>query len=138
MEKVNYSKLADAFDMWKHLSFEPWSWDGMRGVSRVITLVKGGLMGKIATYYVWDYVVWEYRGMPDMEKVYSEWKPKTDVMSQRFLFVGNDVAPLRKIKSFWLGLRGYLEIYHYKHGGEFHPKIKDIIPPIDFVIGGAK
>lgn len=138
MNSTDYSKLADARDMWAHLRFEPWEWQNMRGVSRVITLAKNGLIGTVAKYYVWDYIVWEHAGNKDMERLFRQWRPKTDVMTQRFLFVGDINAPLRRIKGYWLGFLGYIEIYNYRYGGEFHPKIKDIIPPVDFVLGGGE
>ena len=86
-----------------------------------------------------DYIIWGHCGFPDIERIYNTCKPKIDVMTQRFLFVGNVVgAPLIKTKSFWLGLGGYLEVYSYAPGGEFHPKIKDVIPFIDFAIEHAE
>jgi len=121
--------------MWEYLRFEPWSEQNLQGVRRKITFVKKGLIGTVAKYYVWDYIVWQHYGLLDIEKTYNTCKPKMDVMTQRFLFVGNVAgAPLRKMKSFWLGLGGYLEIYSYSPGGEFHPKIKDIIPLVDFAL----
>jgi hypothetical protein len=125
--------------MWKYLKFEPWSDHNLQGVCRKITFVKGGFIGTVAEYYVMDYIIWEHCGFSDIEKIYNTCKPITDVMTQRFLFVGNVAgAPLVKTKSFLLGLRGYLEVFSYVPGGEFHSKIKDVIPFVDFALKHAE
>ena len=125
--------------MWEYLKFEPWSDKNLRGVSRKITFVKGGFIGKVAEYYVMDYIIWEHCGFSDIERIYKACKPMIDVMTQRFLFVGNVIgAPLLKTKSFWLGLGGYLEVFSYVPGGDFHPKIKDVIPFVDFALKHAE
>lgn len=128
----DYSKLGESMEMWTYLGFEPWEYQGaqagfMKGVSRKITLVKSGVVGIIAKYYVWDYVVWFHQ---NADESLQTWKPLPDVMTQRFLLVGTQ-TPRRKVKSFWLGLKGFLEIYAYTPGGDYHPKVKDLIPPID-------
>jgi hypothetical protein len=130
-------------EMWTYLGFEPWEHRGaetastlgfMKGVARKITLVKSSVVGPIATYYVWDYVVWSHHNAA--EYLLREWKPLPDVMTQRFLLVGAP-APRRKAKGFWLGFRGFLEIYSYTPGGEYHSKVKDLIPPVDMAWGTA-
>jgi hypothetical protein len=107
----------------------------MKGVSRKITLVKSSVVGVIAKYYVWDYVVWSHQNAA--EYLLQEWKPLPDVMTQRFLLVGTQ-TPRRKAKGFWLGFRGFLEIYAYTPGGGYHPKVKDLIPPIDMAWGAGE
>jgi hypothetical protein len=125
--------------MWEYLKFEPWSEQNLQGVCKKITFVKGGFIGTVAEYYVLDYIIWKHCGVSDIEKMYVTCKPKIDVMTQRFLFVGNVLgAPLVKMKSFWLGLGGYAEIYSYSPGGEFHHKVKDIIPFVDFALEHAE
>lgn len=123
-------KLSRCDEMWRYLGFEPWEGLGMQGVSRKITLVKDSLMGPVAKYYAWDYIVWTYRGDPDIERLFKEWKPLPDVVTQRFIFVGTE-KPRRRAKMFWLGLKGFLELYGYVPGKDYHPKIKDLVPPID-------
>ena len=116
-------------EMWTYLGFEPWEHRGiMKGASRRITLVKSSVVGVIAKYYVWDYVVWSHQNAADY--LLREWKPLPDVMTQRFLLVGSP-SPRRKIKGYWLGFKGFLEIYSYIPGGDYHSRIKDLIPPID-------
>jgi hypothetical protein len=124
-------------EMWTYLGFEPWEHRGtakdstvgfLKGVTRKITLVKSSVVGIIAKYYVWDYVIWSHQNAA--EYLTGEWKPMPDVMTQRFLLVGSP-SPKRKIKGYWLGFRGFLEIYSYIPGGDYHAQIKDLIPPVD-------
>lgn len=131
----DFTRLGENMEMWTYLSFEPWEHGGMKGLSRKITMVKDSLMGPVAKYYALDYIVWLHRDGPDIEYITREWKPMTDVMMQRFLFVGGSSRG-RTAKGFWLGFRGFLEIYSYTPGGEHHPKVKDLIPPIDLAWSG--
>ena len=129
MGTQDFSKLSKSMEMWTYLGFEPWEHRGiMKGASRRITLVKSSVVGVIAKYYVWDYVVWSHQNAADY--LLREWKPLPDVMTQRFLLVGSP-SPRRKIKGYWLGFKGFLEIYSYIPGGDYHSKVKDLIPPID-------
>ncbi|MDR1732529.1 MAG: hypothetical protein LBR61_10610 [Synergistaceae bacterium] len=127
----DYSKLARNSEMWTYLGFTPWEQGSMQGVSRQITMVKGSLMLPIAKYYAWDYIVWLHRDGPDIEWLLREWKPLPDVVTQRFLLVGGSGSDKRRVKSFAFGFRGFLEIYSYTPGGPYHPKVKDLIPPVD-------
>jgi hypothetical protein len=131
------SKLSESMEMWTYLGFEPWEHRGtaadstagfMKGAARKITLVKSSVVGIVAKYYVWDYVVWSHQNA--VEYLLKEWKPLPDVMTQRFLLVGSP-SPRRKVKSYWLGFRGFLEIYSYVPGGGYHARVKDLIPPVD-------
>lgn len=123
-------KLRQAEEMWRYLGFEPWEGLGMQGIARKITLVKDSLMGPVAKYYAWDYIVWEHQGKSDVERLFREWKGITDVVTQRFLMVGLEV-PRRRARGFLLGFKGFLELYAYLPGGDYHPKVKDLIPPIN-------
>ncbi|MDR1621246.1 MAG: hypothetical protein LBS00_02600 [Synergistaceae bacterium] len=143
---LDCSKLGESMEMWTYLGFEPWEYRGtadagavfMKGVARKITLVKGGVIGVIAKYYVWDYIVWFHQNFADpAQYIFQAWKPLPDVMTQRFLLVGTQ-TPRRKVKSFWLGFKGFLEIYSYIPGGNYHPKVKDLIPPVDMAWGIGK
>ncbi len=131
----DFARLGNDNEMWAYLGFEPWAHGGMKGVARKITMVKDSFMGPVAKYFAWDYIVWLHRGGPDIDYVMHEWKPMADVMIQRFLFVGES-SRKRLAKGFWLGFRGFLEIYSYTPGGECHPKVKDLIPPVDLAWSG--
>ena len=48
--------------MWDYLRFEPWEHRGMAGVARKITMTKTSLLGPVARYYAWDYIVWRHKG----------------------------------------------------------------------------
>jgi hypothetical protein len=136
----DFSRLAQKMDMWAYLGFEPWehqtSGGVMRGVRRRITLMKSSVLGPIGKYYAWDYVVWLHRDAADIEYLLNGWRPLPDVVTQRFVFVGAK-RPARKVKGFWLGFRGFLEIYAYapgeseKNARNYHSKIKDLVPAID-------
>jgi len=118
-------------DFWEYWGFEPWSHLGMKGLSRKVTFVKSGLMGEVARYYAYDYIVWTHRGKIDADEILASWKPLQDVMLQRFLFLEDRALEKKKIKSFLLGFRGFLEIYHYSINGEYDKKIKDLAPLVD-------
>ena len=138
----DFSRLAQKMDMWAYLGFEPWEHRTpqgvMRGVNRRITLMKSSVLGPIGKYYAWDYVVWLHRDAADIEYLLREWRLLPEVVTQRFVFVGAD-RPARKVKGFWMGLRGVLEIYAYApetpgespKSARYHSKIKDLVPPID-------
>jgi hypothetical protein len=143
----DFSRLAQKMDMWAYLGFEPWEHQTprgvMRGVNRRITLMKSSVLGPIGKYYAWDYIVWLHRDAADIEYLLGGWYPLPDVVTQRFVFVGAD-RPARKVKGFWMGFRGFLEIYAYAPGdpggpwggARFHSKIKDLVPPIDLAWSG--
>ncbi len=133
----DFARLGENSEMWTYLSFEPWEHGAMRGMARKITMVKDSLMGPVAKYYAWDYIVWLHRGEADIDDVFHKWKPLPDVMVQRFLFVGGSSLK-RRVKGYWLGFKGFLEIYSYTPGGECHPKVKDLVPPIDLAWNGSK
>jgi hypothetical protein len=128
---LDYAKLAESMEMWTYLGFEPWehhaseAW--MTGVRRRVTLVKSSVIGVIAKYYAWDYVVWSHENAAAY--LFKKWEPMPDVVTQRFLLMG--APPKRRSRSFCLGLKGFLEIYGYTPGDDFHPKVKDLIPAVD-------
>ena len=128
---VDFSVLAGADALWCHWGFEPWSLDGMAGVSRRVTCAKSALLGDVARYYAYDYIVWTHHGEADCQRVYETWRPAADVMMHRFVFVTDAVArPVRR-RSFLFGLRGYLEVYAYAIGGKGSRGIRDLTPLIN-------
>ncbi|WP_299299995.1 hypothetical protein [uncultured Fretibacterium sp.] len=132
---MNYEKLGECRDMWDYLRFEPWEHRGMAGVARKITMTKTSLLGPVARYYAWDYIVWRHRGDADIAYLLKEWKPMPDVMTQRFLLVGSGLKG-RKVRGYLLGFRGFLEVYGYLPGTECHRKAADLIPPVELGLKG--
>ena len=130
-----YERLSESGEMWAYLGFEPWEHRGMRGVARRITMTKTSLLGPVARYYAWDYIVWRGCGDADVEYLMREWKPMPDVVTQRFLLVGSALRG-RRARSFLWGLRGFLEVYGYVPGTSCHKKVADLIPPVDLALRG--
>lgn len=127
----DYSDLAAVEDFWSYWGFEPWEHMGMKGVSRKVTFVKDSIMGEIARYYAYDYIVLTHRGKLDADMIFKSWKPETDVMLHRFVFVEERAVDKKRIRSFYMGLKGFLEIYHYSVNTNYDKKIKDLAPLID-------
>jgi hypothetical protein len=133
-------------DMWNYLGFSPWRHErnggAMEGVARLVTMIKGPQLLPIAKYYAWDYVVWTHDDAADVEYIMREWHPLPDVVTQRFLLVSDAGGPRRVAKSFLLGLKGFLEVYSYTPecppDQKPHPRIRDLIPPIDMAHGANK
>ena len=148
--------LAPKTAFWEHWGFEPWSFGRLAGVARRQHFVKDGFLGRIAEYTAWDHIVWVAGTADDREALWHSLAPRPEVMTQRFLFLlpepnqGEEAiepetgraagtasllrrsktppGPGRRIKSFWLGFRGYAEFYEYWPGA--HPAAnKDKIPP---------
>lgn len=133
---MQYDKLGAYKEMWAYLRFDPWEHQGMSGVARKITMTKTSLLGPVARYYAWDYIVWRHDGDATVTYLMREWKPMPDVMSQRFLLVGSGLKG-RKARSFRLGFQGFLEIYGYLPGTEYHKKVADLIPAVDLALKGS-
>ncbi len=127
----DYSVLTTVPDFWTYWGFEPWEYSGMKGFYRKVTFVKDSIMGEIARYYAYDYIVLVHRGNIDADIIYRNWKPGPDVMLQRFIFVEERAVDKKKIKSFYMGFRGFLEIYHYSANTNYDKKIKDLAPLVD-------
>ena len=125
-----YDKLAENEALWRHLGFEPWEHRDMRGVARKITMRKTSILGPVATYYAWDYLVWRHEGERAGTYLLKEWTPLPDVVMQRFLLIGLPGSE-RKIRSFCFGFKGFLEVYTYTPGGAHHKRVKDLVPPIE-------
>ena len=135
---VDYSSLASAVELWSSWGFEPWQHGEMAGVYRRVTVRKGSLLGDVARYYADDYVVWRHRGEADRAAVADSWRPVRDVMTQRFVFVDEAADGERKCRSFWLGLRGFLEVYGYRIGGGGDKRIRDLTHLIDAAWNGRQ
>ena len=115
---------------WEHWRFVPWSYGPFRGVERDARFVKDGVLGPVAEYKAWDYIVWQSGSAEERADFWKSVKPLPDVMTQRFLFVLPDPWPERRIRSFFLGLKGYVEFYACWPGaerqGSHNEKIKDL------------
>lgn len=118
-------------DFWTYWGFEPWEYSGMQGVSRKVTFVKDALIGEVARFYAYDYIVLVHGGKVDADLIYDTWKPGSDVMMQRFIFVEEKAVGKKRTKSFLLGFKGFLEVYHYSLNGTYDKKIKDLAPLVD-------
>lgn len=108
--------LAASPSFWAHWGFEPWREGPLAGVARRQNFVKDGFLGEIASFKAWDYIVWQCGDQADREALWRGLKPIAGVMTQRFLFLLPDPAPKRRIKSFWLGFRGYGEFFEWHPG----------------------
>ncbi|UQZ88906.1 hypothetical protein C4J81_06730 [Deltaproteobacteria bacterium Smac51] len=104
-------KLSASPALWAHWGFEPWRDGALGGVFRPQHFVKDGFLGRIAEYGARDCIIWETGGESDRQRLWESIKPIPEVMTQRFLFILPEPWPKRRIKSFWLGFKGYLEFY---------------------------
>ncbi|MDD4160615.1 MAG: hypothetical protein PHO18_06690 [Synergistaceae bacterium] len=119
------SYLAEAKDIWNEWRFEPWKNGSAEGLKRRVSLIKSGLIGEIARYYVDDYIIWKYN-LEDPKRIFSTAESETDLMSQRFLFVKIDGKYYMRKKSFLMGLRGFIEIHMYRLGIDPPKAIEDL------------
>ncbi len=129
--------LASLADFWRHWGFEPWKTGPFTGVSRMQHFIKDGFLARIAEYRAWDYIVWEAGTAEDRETLWRGIRPLDDVMTQRFLFIVPEPWAKRRVKSFYAGLKGYLEFYAYLptgDGGLGAVEIKDLTGLVDMGI----
>lgn len=122
----DFSYLSDAKKIWSESCFEPWKNGSAEGVKRRVSLVKSGLIGEIARYYVDDYIVWKYKP-EDTKRIFATAKSEPELMSQRVLFVKSEGEYFTKKKSFLLGFRGFIEIHIYKLGEASPKAIEDLV-----------
>lgn len=127
---VDYSILQNAADAWEAWGFEPWRHGALCGVHRRIDARKESMLGVIADYSAHDYVIWRHSGMEDAERVFRTWGPLPDVMSQRFVFISDESARGR-VRSYWFGLRGFLEVHSHRFHGKPTRRIADLAVLID-------
>lgn len=123
LEDLSY--LSGAKEIWEEWRFEPWSNGSAEGLRRRVSLIKSGLLGEIARYYVDDYIVWKY--LPeDPDRIFNTASHEADLMSQRYLFLTSKGRYSTRKKSFMLGLRGFVEIHIYRLGGTAPSEIEDL------------
>lgn len=89
--------------------FEPWVDKDMSGYYRRVTFKKSGLVGPVAEYFADDYIVISHCGVKSVQHLLQDVNGIADVVTQRFLMVDYADEGIR-IKSFWLGFRGWLKI----------------------------
>jgi len=119
------SYLSEAKEIWSEWRFEPWKNGSAEGLKRRVSLIKSGLIGEIARYYVDDYIVWKY--LPeDPKRIFTTTGSEPDLMSQRFLFVKTEGRYFTRKKSFLMGLRGFIEIHIYRLGDDPPKIIEDL------------
>ena len=123
LEDLSY--LSEAKEIWSEWRFEPWTNGSAGGLHRRVSLIKSGLIGEIARYYVDDYIVWKY--LPeDPKRIFTTAGSEPDLMSQRFLFVKTEGRYFTRKKSFLMGLRGFIEIHIYRLGDDPPKIIEDL------------
>lgn len=119
-------------DLWEYWGFSSWTATGMKGVYRRVTFVKNALIGEVCRYYADDYIIWNHSGVADRNRVLETCRPQPDLMTQRYLFVeAAETGEKKRIRSFFLGLRGYVEVHSYTPGGRYDKRLKDLAPLVD-------
>jgi hypothetical protein len=118
--------LASVDSFWAYWGFERWESAPFSGVVRRQRFVKDGILGPIAEYQALDYIVWVSGSQDDRETLWRTVRPRQDVMTQRFLFLVANPWSNRRIKSFFAGLKGYVEFYAYRPTGDGGLGTKDI------------
>lgn len=106
-------QLLSRQDLWSHWGFAPWAANGMAGVFRRQHFVKDGFLGRIAEYMALDYIVWDCGTAELRRSLWHSLKPLPEIMTQRFLFIMEEERPVRQVRSFCLGFRGYAEFFTY-------------------------
>ncbi len=105
--------------------FEPWQYGDMRGWHRRTDFVKSCVVGEIGRYGADDYIVTKHNGRVSEKFLREHWQSRSDTITHRFLFVDSAFSQL-SIKSYWFGIKGWLEILHYRKGDE-EKKFQDLI-----------
>lgn len=131
---MDLQRWKDAPEYWAHWGFEPWTMQELQGVRRKVLMRKGGLLGDVARYVAWDYVLWRHRGASSAEEILRTAQPLPEVMTQRYVLVGDEEAPFR-LRSFWWGFRGFVEVLRYCPGGRGHRKFADLTGLVDGLEG---
>ena len=124
-------------EFWEHWGFEPWEMGPFTGVSRLQHFRKDGILGPIAEYQAWDCIVWEPGTEEEREHLWRTMRPLEDVMTQRFVFLVDNPWTTRRIKSFYAGLKGYVEFYAYfptRDGGLGTTEVRDLTDLVDMGI----
>ncbi len=115
-------------EFWGHWGFEPWQWEGLEGVWRRVDFKKGSLLGQVALYYSYDFILWKHQGLISRDFLLQHRKWEPDLMTQRFLLLGTEEDSKPWIKSFLWGFRGFLEVFRYSPEGKKkgHRKFRDL------------
>jgi len=119
----SHRKVFEINFFWEEYGFTLWEWHDLRGFYRKVTFKKDSLMGEIARYYAYDYVIFSHQGLASAQKILEQWKPIPDVMTQRVLLVTENPALTHTKmfhKSFLFGFRGWIDLFFY------HPEDKKV------------
>lgn len=127
-------RLAGQKDFWAHWGFVSWCREPFEGVARSQRFVKDGLLGPLAEYRAWEAIVWSCGSEKDRETLWHSLVPMPDVLTQRFLFVLDDPRQDRRIRSFWMGVRGYAEFFCWRPGVEADEKVRDLTGLIELAL----
>ncbi len=103
----------DIPEFWGHWGFEPWRWEGLEGVWRRVDFKKGSLLGEVARYYSYDFIVWKHQGLLSREYILQHRKWEPDLMTQRFLLLGAEADASPQVRSFYWGFRGFVEVFRF-------------------------
>ena len=131
---MEISRWDDVPEYWAHWGFEPWNQGHLRGVRRKVIMRKGGLLGDVARYAVWDHILWGHRGRESAEEILREASPLPEVMTQRYVLVGDEEDPFR-LRSFWWRFRGFVEVLCYRPRGRGQRKFADLTGLVDALEG---
>lgn len=126
--------LRSLGEFWRHWGFEPWEQGPLAGVSRTQRFIKDGILGPVAEYKAWDCIVWDSGTEEDREQLWKTIRPCPDTMTQRFVFLVDAPWTRRRIRSFALGFKGYVEFYAYlptQAGGLGCMDVKDLTGLVD-------
>ena len=143
MEQIPYTAyqvgriLEPLCEFWEHWGFEPWEYGPFAGVARRQRFVKDGFLGKIAEYRAWDYIIWCSGKAEDRETLWESITPIPEILTQRFLFLLDEPWTKRRIKSFFLGFKGYAEFHAYRPlpgGGIGCGDVKDLTDLVEMGI----
>lgn len=124
---MSYSILEGIPEFWSGWGFEPWQWNGMTGVARSMTFRKGSFIGDVASYEARDRIVWRHGGEADVEVLLRDTKAMPDVMTQRFLLIGDEEDVKPRLRAFRWGFCGFVEVFRYRFGGKGHRKFGDLV-----------
>ncbi|MBE1237189.1 hypothetical protein IHV25_05950 [Phaeovibrio sulfidiphilus] len=129
-------RLSRHTGFWEHWGFSPWAEGPFRGVARHQRFVKSGVLGPVAEYGARDVIVWSCGTGAEREALWRSVRPVPDVITQRFLFLLPEPWTGRRIRSFLLGFRGYVEFYAVSPGGApAHRRVRDLSGLVDLALG---
>lgn len=128
------AKIAQEFaDLLADYGFEPWQCGKLQGWHRRTEFVKDCLAGEIARYSADDYILAVHEGKLTEQWLKKNWKAKEDVIKHRFLLLDSEFSELY-VKSYWLGIKGWLEVLHYRKGDK-EKRFADLIYLAEFFKG---